>query len=334
MDPQSLRVDSSSVDPYSENNSAAVIHQNNPPERYNIKMNANLLENLSVEELHRLLMEKKRASRAARLERFKRTGRVVTISQDVDNEIPAKRGENKLGRRASLPKNMPRLWMDFSLISVEVLVIFGLVGIILTGLSTLRKINQASLAAFLQPTLTPTPLIMDLVLPEGHTPPDSRFGAQPNEAEIPPHLRPLVQSLAVFPTPTPASFQAVRIQIPAIAVDAPVIQGDGWEQLRLGVTQHIGTPDPGQNGNIVLSGHNDIFGEVFRHLDRLKPGDIVILFTSQKQYTYVITGTQIVKPTQVEVMNPTLNTTLTLISCYPYLIDTQRIIISAVLQNT
>ena len=295
-------------------------------------MNANLLENLSVEELHRLLMQKKRASRVVRLERFQRTGRVVALSDDVDKEFQPKRGADKKSRRASLPKHTTRLWMDFSLLSVEVLVILGLAGMVLTGILTLRKINQASLAAFLQPTLTPTPLIMDVVLPEGHTPPNSRYGAQPNEAEIPPHLRPLVQSLAVFPTPTPASYQAVRIQIPAIAVDAPVVQGDGWEQLKLGVAQHVGTPDPGQNGNIVLSGHNDIFGEVFRNLDRLRPGDIVILFTSQKQYTYVITGTQIVKPTQVEVMNPTLNPTLTLISCYPYLIDTQRIIVSAVLQ--
>jgi sortase A len=296
-------------------------------------MNANLLENLSVEELHRLLMEKKRASRIDRLERFHRTGRVMTLSQDLDNQFHTKREVDKQVQRASLPKNVPRLWVDFSLLSVELLVIFGLVGIILAGLLTLSKINQASAKAFRQSPLTPTPLFMDVVLPEGHTPPNSRFGAQPNEAEIPAHLRPLVQSMAVFPTPTPASYQAIRIQIPAIAVDAPVVQGDGWEQLRLGVAQHIGTPDPGQNGNIVLSGHNDIFGEVFRYLDRLKPGDIVILFTSQKQYTYVITGTMFVKPTQVEVMNPTLNPMLTLISCYPYLIDTQRIIISAVLQN-
>jgi len=296
-------------------------------------MKAKFLEDISVEELHRLLMEKKRASRAIRVERFHRTGRVVTPTQDVESEFQAERGEEKLRRRASLLKYKPRLWVGFSLLSVEVLVIFGLVGIILGGLLTLRKINQTSLTAFQQPPLTPTPLFMDVVLPEGHTPPNSQYGAQPNEAEIPPHLRPLVQSLAVFPTPTPASYQAIRIQIPAIAVDAPVVQGDGWEQLRLGVAQHVGTPDPGQNGNIVLSGHNDIFGEVFRYLDRLKPGDVVILFTSQKQYTYVITGTKFVKPTHVEVMNPTLNPTLTLISCYPYLIDTQRIIISAVLQN-
>jgi sortase A len=116
-------------------------------------------------------------------------------------------------------------------------------------------------------------------------------------------------------------------------VDAPVVQGDGWEQLKKGVAQHVGTPNPGENGNIVFSAHNDIFGEIFRELDKLQPGDVVILYTSQRQYTYVITGTQIVAPTAVEVMAPTPNATVTLISCYPYLIDNQRIVVSAVLQN-
>src|SRR3989304_797355 len=116
-------------------------------------MNANLLENLSVEELHRLLMQKKRASRIVRLERFQRTGRVVALSDDVDKEFQPKRGADKKSRRASLPKHTTRLWMDFSLLSVEVLVILGLAGMGLTGILTLRKINQASLAAFLQPTL-------------------------------------------------------------------------------------------------------------------------------------------------------------------------------------
>jgi len=125
----------------------------------------------------------------------------------------------------------------------------------------------------------------------------------------------------------------VRLQVPALGVDAPVVQGDGWEQLKKGAGQHIGTPDPGENGNIVLSAHDDIFGEIFRNLDRLKPGDVIILYTNQRQYTYVVTGTQIVEPTRVEVMAPTPNSTVTLISCYPYLIDNQRIIVSAVLQS-
>jgi sortase A len=133
--------------------------------------------------------------------------------------------------------------------------------------------------------------------------------------------------------PTPGSQQAIRIQIPAIEVDAPVVQGDNWEQLKKGVGQHLGTPNLGENGNIVLAGHNDVFGEVFRNLDRLKPGDSIILFTSQRQYTYVITGTQMVAPTAVEVMSSTPDARVTLISCHPYLVDTHRIVVSAVLQS-
>jgi sortase A len=95
----------------------------------------------------------------------------------------------------------------------------------------------------------------------------------------------------------------------------------------------MGTPNPGEDGNIVLSAHNDIFGEIFRNLDKLQSGDIIILYTNARQFTYVITGTQIGAPTRVEVMAPTANAVVTLISCYPYLIDNQRIVVSAVLQN-
>jgi sortase A len=197
----------------------------------------------------------------------------------------------------------------------------------------LRSLNREVSSVLQQPTLTPTPLIMAVVLPSGHTPPDSPGGARPNEAEIPEHLRPLVQSIADLPVPTPGPQQAIRLQIPAIKVDAPVVQGDGWEQLKKGVGQLLNTPDPGEDGNIVLSAHNDVFGEIFRHLDELQPGDEVILFTSQRTYTYVITDSQIVEPTQVEVIEPTSDPTLTLISCYPYMVDKKRIVVSASLKG-
>ena len=149
------------------------------------------------------------------------------------------------------------------------------------------------------------------------------------KAEIPEHLRPLIQSLAQVPVPTPGPEQAVRIQIPAIQVDAPVVQGDGFEQLKKGVGQHIGSANPGETGNLVLSAHNDIFGEIFRDLDRLKPGDQVIVHTAQKAYTYVVMDLQVVEPTRVEVMDPTPQPTVTLISCYPYMKDDQRIVVTA-----
>jgi sortase A len=223
--------------------------------------------------------------------------------------------------------------MDRLLLGVEILAVIGLIGIGLSFFNMMRTLNQEVAASIQQPTAQATPLITAVVLPSGHTPPNAEGGAQPNEAEIPEHLRPLVQNIANIPIPTASPAQAIRIQIPAINIDAPIVQGDGWEQLKKGVGQHIGTPNPGENGNIVLSAHNDIFGEIFRELDKLQPGDVVIVYTNQRQYTYVITGTQVVEPTRVEVMAPTPNPTVTLISCYPYLIDNQRIVVSAALQN-
>jgi sortase A len=115
-----------------------------------------------------------------------------------------------------------------------------------------------------------------------------------------------VQSIAEVTIPTPGPEQAIRIQVPAINLDKRIVQGDEWEQLKMGVGQHIGSANPGEKNNVVLSAHNDIFGEFFKNLDRLKPGDQVILFTNQRSYTYVVmSNPQIVEPSQVEFLSST-----------------------------
>jgi sortase A len=293
-------------------------------------------EELSAEELRRLLVEKRRSARQERLERFRRTGRVVTLASDLDAPTLGDLRTGPLSEdeeRVHTPRRGRRVFDGFLLL-VEFLAVVGLVFVLFNGLELIRELNREVAQVLEQPTLTPTPLIKALVLPSGHTPPDSPGGAQPNEAEIPEHLRPLVQSLASVPIPTPGPEQANRIQIPAISIDAPVVQGDGWEQLKKGVGQHIGSPNPGKKGNVVLSAHNDIFGEIFRRLDELEPGDEVVLFTNQRAYTYVVTGAKIVEPHQVEVMETTVEPTLTLISCYPYMVDDQRIVVQAALQGS
>jgi sortase A len=104
--------------------------------------------------------------------------------------------------------------------------------------------------------------------------------------------------------------------------------------LKKGVGQHLGSANPGEKGNLVLSAHNDIFGEIFRYLERLEAGDEVIIYTSQRSYSYLVVDKQIVEPTQVEVMSPTNQPTVTLISCYPYLVDNKRIAVTARLQSS
>ena len=295
-------------------------------------------EDLSVEELRRLLVEKRRASREQRLERYRRTGRVVLVAPDIDGSSLEDMRTGELDESiddeaaARSPLRRKKI-LDGLLLFVEVLAVVGLILLIFNGVNMMRELNNEVATALEQPTLSPTPLIVSVVLPSGHTPPTSPEGARPNEAEIPQHLKPLVQSLANIPIPTPGPEHAIRIQIPAIDVDAPIVQGDGWEQLKKGVGQHIGTANPGENGNVVLSAHNDIFGEIFRDLDRLKPGDTITMYTNQRAYNYVVTGSEVIEPTQVEVMESTSQPTITLISCYPYLVDDKRIAVTGRIQS-
>jgi sortase A len=291
-------------------------------------------QDLSVEELRWLLIEKRRASRQKRLERYRRSGRVVSIAPDLDTPTLDSWSTDQLedGDVQSIERPRRKRIFDVFLLLIEVSAVIGFIFILYSGINLIQELNQEVVAVLEQPTLTPTPLIMAVVLPSGHTPPNAPGGSRFNEAEIPEHLRPLVQSMFNVALPTPGPEQATRIQVPAIKVDAPIVQGDGWEQLKKGVGQHLGSANPGDNGNIVLAAHNDIFGEIFRDLDRLVPGDLVIVYTNQRSYTYIVVETRIVEPTMVEVMAPTTQPTATLISCYPYLKDNKRIVVIARLQ--
>jgi len=288
-------------------------------------------EDLSVEELRRLLIEKRRGARRERLEHFKRTGRVADVEPDYLPPVVDTLEEN--GTQPEVQVSTRRKVMDRLLLVVEVLAVVGLFGVLISGFGVLSDLNKEVASALIQETFTPTPLVMAVVLPSGHLPPDAQGNTRPNDAEIPEHLRPMVQSLANIAIPTSAPDQAIRIQVPAINIDAPIVLGDGFEQLKKGVGQSLSSVNPGQNGNMILSAHNDVYGEIFRNLDRLLPGDQIVIYTQQRQYVYVVDRTAIVEPTAVEVMASTGNPTVTLISCYPYLVDKQRIVVFARLQN-
>lgn len=292
------------------------------------------LDDLSKEEIRQLLVEKSRKDRDARIDAYKRSGRVLPIPVDSSltgtNKEPESTFEAYPVRRK---RDRKRENFDRFLMSLEIFGVIGLVVIFIYGVRLLNNLNQQVSESLVQPSITPTALFTAVVLPGGHTPPVNGSEVVFNESEIPEHLRPLMQSLADIPVPTSSPQQAIRIQIPAINVDAPIVQGDGWEQLKKGVGQHVGSADPGQTGNMVLTAHDDVFGEIFRYLDQLKKGDQIVIYTAIRAYTYVVTGSQVVEPTRVDVMNPTDSPTLTLISCYPYRVDNKRIIVSAELQQ-
>lgn len=285
-------------------------------------------QSLTDAELHEMLMQRKIRSREARVAAYRAAGRVVDADNAPINEDLLYNTETKTIERVTGSRTFRRI--DIILLIVEILAVIGVVILLGRGSSILRTLNDEASRAFSMPTPVPTALIQAVVLPGGHTAPDAIGNASFNESEIPEHLRGLVSVQATAPAPVDSGTgRIIRVGVAAINVDAPVVQGDDWEALKTGVGLNNTSGIPGKSGNVILSGHNDIFGQVFRDLDRLVPGDEIVLLTEKNAYTYIVTGTQIVQPSQVEVMRQTEESTLTLISCYPYLVDTQRIVVSA-----
>lgn len=307
------------------------------------------VDDLSVEELERILAVKKRMERAKRLRRLAARGRVLGVDAPEDNPggsaalPPIEAWQDSRYRSMDVEEARPQSrrrglawgWLaNKVLLIIEILIVLVLVYLSAEFFLLRVELSQPVIEA--QPTLTPTvrPLIDVVVLPSGHRPPDESGNAAPLDPldEIPEHLRGLVQPVTPLPIPTPGPGQPTRIVIRAINVDAPVVQGDSWEHLKKGVGHHQGTANPGQRGNMVLSAHNDVYGEIFRHLDQLKPGDEIVVYSGAQAFRYVVRQQRIVEPTEVSVMYPTRDATITLISCYPYLVDNKRIVIHGELQ--
>ncbi len=106
-----------------------------------------------------------------------------------------------------------------------------------------------------------------------------------------------------------------RVEVPKLHLSAVVFQGTTASVLDHGVGHLDGSPLPGQNGNVVLAAHRDTF---FRSLRNIHEGDDVTVETQYGTRTYKVASTEIVPPTDVSVLDPTLRPALTLITCYPF----------------
>jgi sortase A len=107
-----------------------------------------------------------------------------------------------------------------------------------------------------------------------------------------------------------------RIDIPRLDLSVIVFEGTSDDTLARGVGHLRGTAAPGAPGNLVLAGHRDTF---FRELRNIRKGDHVRMKSPDGEYyQYSVDSTAIVQPTQTEVVRPTDDATLTLITCYPF----------------
>lgn len=116
--------------------------------------------------------------------------------------------------------------------------------------------------------------------------------------------------------------------IPKINLDVAVEEGVEVDKLRYSVGHFAGTAMPGEKGNFCVAGHRSYtYSEYFNRLDELGVGDKIIMRTQKGEYTYVVTEKKVVEPTEVSVLNPTKESTITLVTCTPIRIATHRLII-------
>ena len=106
------------------------------------------------------------------------------------------------------------------------------------------------------------------------------------------------------------------LKIPKININVAIGEGINENILRYAIGHFSESAMPGQKGNLCLAGHrNFTYAEYFKDLDKLKEGDKIIIQTKNNEYTYIVTKSFIVDPEKVEVLNPTKDATITLVTC-------------------
>jgi sortase A len=147
-----------------------------------------------------------------------------------------------------------------------------------------------------------------------------------------------------------ASEPPQRLVIPAIDLDSPVIpvawntttengiEYSVWEVADRVVGWHRTSAYPGHGDNVVLNGHHNIRGEVFRYLVDLEVGDLVLVYAGEQVYHYAVSEKHILKekgePASVRKENaswiaPTRDERVTMVTCWPYTNNTHRLVVVA-----
>jgi sortase A len=106
-----------------------------------------------------------------------------------------------------------------------------------------------------------------------------------------------------------------HLEVPRLNESLYVVEGDNDSALEKGPGHVRGSAMPGENGNCVIAGHRDLH---FRFLKNIEPGDKVYLETEQGRFCYRVTGTKVISPNQIQVLQPTRDAELHLITCYPF----------------
>lgn len=143
-----------------------------------------------------------------------------------------------------------------------------------------------------------------------------------------------------------------RIVIPAIELDAPAVPatlrmieylGKTYPQWKVPNSFTAGwaptSASLGISGNTVFFGHHNEYGEVFAHLVDLQVNDLIMVYSGEKKFAYIIALKMILpernQPIQTRLQNaawilPSADERITLLTCWPYTTNTHRLIIVAI----
>jgi sortase A len=131
------------------------------------------------------------------------------------------------------------------------------------------------------------------------------------------------------------------LRIPKLDVKILVVEGTTPAALRAGAGHYVGTPLPGEAGNVGIAGHRTTFQRPFNRLNELRPGDVVTLETPFATYTYKAVpafgghaNPWVVKPSDFSVVSQGSGRLLTLTTCHPKGSARQRLVMRFALAET
>ncbi|MDO8444195.1 MAG: sortase [bacterium] len=133
-----------------------------------------------------------------------------------------------------------------------------------------------------------------------------------------------------------------HIAIPVVDVNAPITFGvnntakEVAASLENGVIQINGTSLPGQTGNVYITGHSSNYiwskgdyNSVFAILDKLVIGDLIYINYNNIVYEYQIFDRKIVLPNDTSMLKSTIDSRLTLVTCWPIGTTLKRLVLLA-----
>jgi sortase A len=120
-----------------------------------------------------------------------------------------------------------------------------------------------------------------------------------------------------------------RLEIPRLGSDMVIVKGSAPADLRKGPGTYSQAGLPGVPGTAAIAGHRTTYLAPFRHIDRLRRGDPIVVAMPYATFTYRVEGTRIVAPDALWILRRARYDRLVLSACHPLFSAARRIVVFA-----